>query len=48
MKILEKIYMLLVRLRGKKYFITYVEEGLEEDEVLVFGHRIFILHKKSH
>ena len=42
MKLLKKIYWLLSKIRGKKYFITYVEEGLEEDEVLVYGHRIYL------
>lgn len=26
---------------GRKYFITCVEEGLKEDEILVYGHRIY-------
>ncbi len=47
MKLLKKLMWLLKRYRGKKYFITYVEEGLLEDEILVKGHRIYILHKKS-
>lgn len=41
MKLLKKIYWLLARIRGKKYFITYLDD-LEEDEILVFGHRIYL------
>ena len=32
---------------GKKYFITVVEEGLKDDEILIIGHRFYIPKKKS-
>lgn len=42
MKILKKIIWYWKCFFGRKYFITLVEEGLKEDEVLVKGHRIYI------
>ena len=47
MKVINKILWYWKLFLGKKYYITYIEEGLEEDEILVIGHRIYILHKKS-
>lgn len=47
MKLLKKILWYWKNFWGTKYFITYVEEGLKEDEILVVGHKIYILHKKS-
>lgn len=32
---------------GTRYFITYVEEGLKEDEILVKGHRIYLPKKED-
>ena len=41
MKILKKI-PILHRIFGKKYRIIPVEQGLKDDEVLIFRHRIYI------
>lgn len=41
MKLINKI-PLLHRIFGKKYFIISVEQGLKDDEVLIFRHRIYI------
>ena len=41
----KKIIWLWKLFWGKKYFITSVKEGLAEDEILVYGHRIYILER---
>lgn len=43
---IEKLYWLWVKFRGKKYFITYIDE-LENDEFLVYGHRIYVSKNKN-
>lgn len=35
------IKQLLLKLFGKKYFISYMD-SLKHDEILIFGHRIYI------
>ena len=35
------------RFWGKKYFITFVEEGLNEGEILVYRHKIYILERNK-
>lgn len=47
MKLIKKILWYWKLYWGKKYFITFVEDGLAEDEILVIGHRIYILERKS-
>ena len=34
-----------IKLFGKKYRIIKVNKGLKTDEILVFGHKIYILEK---
>ena len=38
---MKKLKWIIAKLFGKKYFIEYVD-WLEQDEVLTFGHRIYI------
>jgi hypothetical protein len=38
---MKKLKWLITKLFGKKYFIEYVSE-LEQDEVLVCGHKIYL------
>lgn len=47
MKLIKKLIWYWKLFRGRKYFITFIDEGLKEDEILVKGHRIYILHKKT-
>lgn len=52
MKLLKKLLWYWKLLWGRRYFITIIEEGLKEDEILVSGHRVYltkncILHKKT-
>ena len=37
----------LVKFFGKKYRIIKVKSGLKTDEMLVFGHRIYILERNK-
>ena len=46
-KILKKLVWGWKAFWGTRYFITYVEEGLKDDEILVHGHRIYIPKKKE-
>jgi hypothetical protein len=41
MKLLKELLWLWTKFRGKKYFIKYTDE-LEEDEILVYRHRVYI------
>lgn len=38
---MKKLKWIIAKLFGKKYFIEYVSE-LEQDEVLVCGHKIYL------
>ena len=38
---MRKIYWFFIKLFSKKYFIKYTDK-LKKDEILVFGHRIYI------
>ena len=38
---MKNLKTIIAKLFGKKYFIEYVD-WLEQDEVLTFGHRIYI------
>lgn len=38
---MKKLKTIIVKFFGKKYFIKYVD-WLEPDEVLTFGHKIYI------
>ena len=42
---LNKIIWFWKCLWGRKYFITLVEKGLKDDEILIKGHRIYISKK---
>jgi hypothetical protein len=41
---MKKLKLILAKLFGKKYFIKYVD-WLESDEVLTFGHKIYLRKK---
>ena len=45
MKTLKKIIWYWKCFFGRRYFITLVEDGLKEDEILINGHRIYISKK---
>jgi hypothetical protein len=47
MKLIKKLLWHWRCFWGTRYFIKPVKEGLKEDEILVSGHRIYILHKIS-
>jgi hypothetical protein len=38
---MKKLKWLIKKIFGKKYFFVYVDD-LEEDEMLVIGHRIYL------
>ena len=44
---MNKIIWFLKCFFGKKYFIKFVDTGLQKDEVLFCGHNIYILKNKE-
>ena len=43
---MKKLKWIIAKLFGRKYFIEYVSE-LEQDEVLVCGHKIYLKERKK-
>ena len=43
---MKKLKLILAKLFGRKYFIEYVD-WLEQDEVLTFGHKIYLKERKK-
>ena len=44
---MKKLIWIWKRFWGKKYYIEYVEKGLRENEVLFYGHKIYIRRKSD-
>lgn len=43
---LKRLKWWLIRFWGRKYFITHTDK-LKRDEILIFGHRIYVNKKKG-
>ena len=44
---MKKLVWFWKRLVGKKYYIEYVEQRLRDNEVLFYGHKIYIGRKNG-